>query len=492
MGASCSIVSVIDEKERRIQLTKYYNSLQYFEVYLSIKNILINDIYNQKDISKKEVYLIEKKSIQLFIDKLNNAFNFLQEGYEEELKNVEEKIKEEFENYEHETPTFYSYYQQCEDKMKENIRNENQDKNDFVIADEIFIRNFEFKGAKFMSVNIINIQYKDNENYCINILFPASQKKINAREKKDKKGFFEFYEPKEKVEDKNKSNNILINEEDKNDREKERFKLMIKSICRCLISLGSFKNFFLVDGNKINKDTNKICKIFFDMIQENNRNDQLDCSKLIKDFPLANLYEAKKNIIEFIYTEIHKELINNNSSNNNNMIIKSKKSQISKIFFFQLGTAYRCQNCGEFSQDCVYSNIEFSLKNVFNYKKGPNGLNIFDCLDYVINICQKCSMKNNSFYKINPTSEILTFILNRGNDFKDNIQFTIDEKINLDKYFEEDNKDKYEFELIEYSSYYSDKNIFYTYYKNENENNNWYYYDGTSSKYFFNSSFHFP
>ena len=257
MGTSCSTVSVKDIET----LKKEYNSKQFFNAYLNIKNVLINDIYDTHDekMPSKEFYLIKTGSINKFITILDQIFDFLEEEKKDELNNEEERIKKEFEDFilKEETAIIYSDYKLCEKIFKDK---KNTSGNNFIIVDKNFIRNFEIRNANFMNVNM-KIK-KDNNECSIEIKFPASQKIIYAREKKDEKGFFEFYKSEEKTDN---SNNNLKSED--NEKEEERFKPMIKSICYCLINIGSLKSNFFLNGDDINKGIGKICKIFFGMIE---------------------------------------------------------------------------------------------------------------------------------------------------------------------------------------------------------------------------------
>ena len=133
------------------------------------------------------------------------------------------------------------------------------------------------------------------------------------------------------------------------------------------------------------------------------------------------------------------------------------------------------------------NNIIFPLKEIIKFKNKSSELNIFDCFDYLtskkiaINDDGYYYNKNNSvnsIYSINSTKEILTIYLDREDDFKNEINFSLDFDIDLSKYFF--NKEiKHNFELIGFCSFYKDKKICFPFYKNY-EDNIWYYYDGLS------------
>ena len=500
------------------ELIREYKSVQLFNAYSSIKNVL-RKIYNEEDMSNKKVYLIGAYSISKFIEILkdNKIFENIHEILElkkNEKNSNEEKLKESFKDFDFKNvnPEIYSYYPDCE-----KIFNDGNDvKNEFVIVDGVFTRNFLISDAEYKYVYIEQIS-KIEDEYIIKIKFPITQSIIIAREKEDKVGLFKFIKLEEKKENEIKDEAESKNEEEKNENEKEHKKekenekekeieSMIKSICFCLINIDSLKKYFLINGNKVNNDNNKICEIFFEMI---NANDKLDCSRLIdiiKESKLGNI----KEIIPFIYNNLHKELVlndlrekgNHNINNNLNPQNLAKiKSKISEIFYIYLVNIFKCSNCQNIIKEntSIYKYFEFNLKEILAFKKDKKELNIFDCFDCLnINktvnyLCLKCSNRNiNSFYKIEPKNEILTIILDRGINFQDNITFNLDynKNINLDYYLKDSSETKFEFELINFSSYYPDENKFYSFFKNTD--GNWYFFNGEKINQCNNESFGIP
>ena len=454
------------------ELVKEYKSKQFFNAYLSIKNILYKNIYPEKDISNKEVYLINTSSIINFIKKLidKKIFEDFQKNQEIEINEKEVELKEDFQNFDLKevNPKINSYYPDCKEIL------ETQEENEFIIVDKYFIRNFKIKDAEYKYVNIINIS-KINNNYCIKIKFPIFDKVIIAEEKQNNPGFFEFTELEGNKENEIKIKEILISEDRENEEEKKKFESMIKSICYCLINIKSFKNYFFRIGFKIKEDNNSFHKIFFDMIQQNNVNNEC-FSNLIKNINKDTLV----NIINNIYNKLHEE----------ELVLENSEVKIKEMFYFTItNPLYNCQNCGMISQKgALCKSIEFPLKAVLNFKNGNKQLNIFDCFDFWSNYpCQNCKIQIKNFSRMELNNEILTIILNRGNNFEDDIEFNLDYDINLDQYLEENCKNKYnyKFELKGFLSYYPDKKEFHSFYKNIN-GNNWCLFNGSNINQFNN------
>lgn len=468
MGASS------DKEKSRDELIKEYKSKQFFNAYLSIKNILFKKIYPKNQIPNKEVYLIGTNSLQNFIKILEN--NKIFEGFHElKIKNQnlniekEEKLKEAFKDYslKKDIPKIYSNYPDCKEIF------EKQKNNEFIIVDADFIRNFKISDAKFKYVNIIEIE-KDN---LITIKFPITKKIIIAKEKDNKAGFFEFTKLEENKENENinGAEEVLISEDGENEKEEKRFESMMKGICYCLINIELFKNYFYRIGDKIKKDNDSIYNIFFEMIQQNNVNNEY-FSNLINVIKKDTLL----NIINIIYDKLRKEEFKLENSDVN----------IQEMFYFKItNPKYKCQNCGKITQkDSLCNSIEFPLKTILNLKKGKNQLNIFDCFDFWSNYsCPNCKQQINNFYnRMELNNEILTIILDRGYNFGDDVAFNLDYDINLDKYIGENSKNgyKYKFELKGFLCYYRDKNEFYSFIKNDD---NWDCFNGTDVKQFNNN-----
>ena len=144
--------------------------------------------------------------------------------------------------------------------------------------------------------------------------------------------------------------------------------------------------------------------------------------------------------------------------------------------------------------------ILIDYKSLINFKNQKDILDIYDCFDYFAqnnNIEEKCKICTNPiipFSIIKPLGEIITIILDRGEDFKNNIPFKLDfhNKMKFYEYLEKDSKDKFIFELIAFSSFYLDEKKYYSFYRNEDKNDSWYYYDGTNSLKFDSEEYGIP
>ena len=472
----CSGVNVKSEGE----LIKEYKSKQFFNAYLSIENVLFKKIYPENYKSNEKVYLISTKSILNFIKILNDN-NIFEDFHDRFLENKnlniekEKKLKEEFKNFSlrQVIPIIYSNYPDCKEIF------EKQENNEFIIVDGDFIRNFKISDTKFKYVNIVNI-IKIEEYYLITIKFPITEELIIAKEKVDKAGFFEFIELEENIEN-NENNNEepkeeLIIEDGENEEEEKRFESMMKSICYCLINIDSLKNYFYRIEFKIKEDNNPIHKIFCEMKQQNNDNEYF--SNLISNLIKIINKDTLINIINNVYNKLHEE----------ELVLEN--SDIKEMFYFKITNAEsKCQNCDMIisQNNFFYKSIEFSLKAILNFKKGKNQLNILDCFDFWSNYsCPNCKIQINNFYRMEPNNEILTIILDRGDNFEDDIDFHLDYDINLDKYIGENSKIKceYKFELKGFLCYYPDKKEFYSFIKNAN---NWDCFNGANINQFNNN-----
>ena len=118
------------------------------------------------------------------------------------------------------------------------------------------------------------------------------------------------------------------------------------------------------------------------------------------------------------------------------------------------------------------------MKNTILFKHPKKEINILDCFDLLIieNIlfdkrCQICSAQIKSFNKIEAINDILIIILSQDINFKEGESFKLDYNINLEKYFQNNIQNKNEYELIGFLSYFPDKDINCSFFKN---NNKWY------------------
>ena len=458
----------------RAKLIKINNRKHFFSAYSSIKDFIIGSI----DMINKEVYLIESNSISNFLKLLNEYKVFENLNKNEELNKIEEKLKTKFEDYsiQDNNVIIYSNYQACKEASK------NESNNIFIIVDENFIVKYEVKNAKYKEVKIIEKYDKH-----LKIIFPISQKTINAEEIENKKGFFKFC-PEEENENNNR-NEINIIETNEN-KEEIRFNSMIKNICYCLIKIKTLNYYFLCCGDII-KENKYISKIFFDIIEQRNISGKIDCFELSKIFKSQKLSEIKT-IIDYLYINMHDELKENNLSNNNIFINNRSLNQtgedsiIKKIFYFYNTIYYKCSVCNNNSSNISFMNIiSFPLNIISKYKKSKKLLNISDCFDYFISTqnieCPNCTNRSNSYYysKIKSINEILTIVIDRENNLINDISFQLDFKLELSKYCL--NNEKCELELIGFSCYDNNKDIYYSYFK-MNPENKWYYFNDTKEK----------
>ena len=376
---------------------------------------------------------------------------------------LENKLKKKFEEYKLKKGDniIYSNYKQCEEVIK------NTNDNEFIIVNEIFLKNFEIKNAKYSFIKINKIYKDKNDQLEIEIKFRITEDIINSREKVNKKGFFEFYK---KEENKGKKNKLIIDNKVKEKDEKIDYS-MFKNFCNSLIKINILNYVFLSCGDII-KENKKISRIIFNLIQKRNINCELEYSKLDGIVKLNKLDKIEK-IIGYLYEEMHNELRN---ANNDSSIIKS-------IFYYQFTINYNCINCPCKSNEKQISNyIIFPLINIFDFENYQ--LDLFDCFDYItkenIQLCNKCN-KNSKIKssKFNYINDILTIILDLGNDSNKEISFKLNfNNIDLKKYFYESTKCNCKFELIGFCSYFRKENKYISYTKNQIENK-WYDINGS-------------
>ena len=402
MGASCSKE---EDKDRKI---KQYNGELFFDAYSSIKNILLKHIYKENK-KEKEVYLIKKNSIERFLNKyILKDFNFFEyfstKEYLEKKEELEKKEKElqlKLEDYLLEkNPTLYYNYDQYIDIIS------GKEKNEFIIAGEDFVENFKVEDPRYKDVLIFDICKKDK--IYLKIKLKASGAIINAREK-DEKGFFEFYEEPKKEEKKeegkeNKEAKGKENEEKSkkdlisDDGKKDILLSMKKSICYCLIRIKIFKG--RLQTNSFKKENNSICKKFLELIGQENNN-QLDFTKIFDLKKQDDLHNVN-NIIEFLFSKMHEELVYNKINNSNGLIyinIDKESTLLSDIFYFQKIVKKHCDKCNIdiWNEPYIMKKILFDYQSLINFKNQKNSLDIYDCFDYFVQInnfnenCKKCS-----------------------------------------------------------------------------------------------------
>lgn len=199
---------------------------------------------------------------------------------------------------------------------------------------------------------------------------------------------------------------------------------------------------------------------------------------------LNNAYDTyeRKNpneLICFILKTIHEEFISQNKNINqilninrynkneviNNGIIIYQSTNISIISnnlnWFEIRES-KCSICNNIMYSFLtFNNLELDISECLKSKDNNNKnefLTLYDCLEYYIStkqrhlLCENCKRKTSilTISKIYSSPNIFLFLLNRGTDFdgKNNlldIHFHIDDKINLNKYIENNNvPNKYE------------------------------------------------
>ena len=173
-----------------------------------------------------------------------------------------------------------------------------------------------------------------------------------------------------------------------------------------------------------------------------------------------------KDLLLLILIKIHDEL--NNPSHNDNKInlnnitkelyefrqnyYSQNYSIISKLFFYEKCNTLKCQNCNyTINKYHSFNIIEFPLEEVKLYKEKkylsvPEIINLEDCFEQSEQLevfrglkqiyCNKCHKNTTtlSYNKLYTCPEILTIILNHGEKFNLNIQFSFKEIISINKY----------------------------------------------------------
>ena len=137
---------------------------------------------------------------------------------------------------------------------------------------------------------------------------------------------------------------------------------------------------------------------------------------------IINNYQQKNQIIP--NQELSRALNNFN---------KDGISMISEIFYFQNIISYQCQRCKNVEyKSSIDNHIKFELTQISPFCNSQKDLNIINCFNYLIsqknenNICSFCRNNNSiSYFRLYSINDILTIILDRGKDFKDDIKFNI-------------------------------------------------------------------
>ena len=206
-------------------------------------------------------------------------------------------------------------------------------------------------------------------------------------------------------------------------------------------------------------------------------------------------------ILDKLHEELNKKINENNfqqfNQYNDEEVINKGKSNyemnnssiISKLFNFYILKEIRCNQCA--TRKYLLQNFftfELDLSGYYNLRK-KNRNSIYDFLDYAVErkkiaqiFCEKCNKLCGAdllMYFINKP-EIFVFILDRG-DFDTNlmnINFIIDEKINIRNYFYYA-EESIEYKLIGIVSIY---NKYISFIKDENDNSWYLFYDCNAKK----------
>lgn len=199
---------------------------------------------------------------------------------------------------------------------------------------------------------------------------------------------------------------------------------------------------------------------------------------------LNNAYDTyeRKNpneLICFILKTIHEELISQNENSNQilninrynknevitNGINKYLNTNISIISqnlnWFEINES-KCLVCNKIMYSFLtFNKLELDILQCLksNNKNKNEYITLYDCLEYYIStkqqhlLCENCKRNTSilTISKIYSSPNVFLFLLNRGTDFDDknnllDIHFHIDDKINLNKYIENNNV-PYKYEL---------------------------------------------
>ena len=253
---------------------------------------------------------------------------------------------------------------------------------------------------------------------------------------------------------------------------------------QCLSNIESLTNYFLLKKEKFLKipkysNVKKISKAYSDVIyhlwDENNKTKEFNptyfkeiISKEDKKFEGTKANDSK-DLILLLYQKMHEELNTKNIYKNNeknindldpeiqylkckNRFESRNKSIISDLFYFIQVNIKRCLICGTLTYTfSIYNILIFPLEKarIFKEKKQQNfeNVNLSDCFEYHISeknplldkyiYCNKCKQNTNYVVssRISSLPEILTIILNRGDNLQFDVEFQINHNIDdLDKY----------------------------------------------------------
>ena len=420
---------------------------------------LINDKLLSNNDATLNYFLISAKSIPNFYKIIiKNIIN--KEDISEDLYNyiLEENIK------------IYDDINECK-----NILDNNNDKNEFIIAGEIFKKNMEIDVGEEVTITKKNsklyIEFDNNEGIIIinpksNISYKFFELAITSVENNDN------YKYITKLEEINQSDVY-----------------MFICVINTLINIDVFKNLFLNNEQIIKNNINReISNIFLDIIKKWNENPTKELINLYKNFMSKNIMSESRILIELLIKQLFQEFKQSNSFRD--------------LFCFQDRINYKCENCNykyyNPQDDCLYLSLNFILEYVIDSKAKKNinfiDINIKDCFFHELmsrnNKTYKC--QSNSSHKLRPIYNILKFpkllifTLDRGKNEAtyEDIVFDFEFELNLKNL--EQNNQEVKYKLIGIISYKKDTELVNKYYNvsfyKDTNNNDWYFYEKNTTK----------
>jgi hypothetical protein len=172
----------------------------------------------------------------------------------------------------------------------------------------------------------------------------------------------------------------------------------------------------------------------------------------------------KNNNFDFLSTDLYDAQCSKDLNDFRNTYFKNK---LSIIFYEFFGFTKRsfcpfCQNC--FTEEQIIKMLTFPIKEINKNKNKNNTISISDCFEYALkknidstfycNVCQKSCPNNQG--KILYAPQTLIINLDWGNQFEYEINFEIEEYLDLKKYIENEKSINF-YELIGVISYFKPK-----------------------------------
>ena len=468
-----------------------------YETYGSI--ISMSDQIGSKKELIQNIYLILTKSIKNFINALVD-FNSLSED-ERSSENLLEQLGERFAEYDAEKHIeIYYKLEQFEDII-------DTEDNEFLIMDKESFPEMAMELKKH-SEKMVKLIKKENN---FEIRLEGRKEKIILKQIKN--GFYKI----DRIIYGGEDNNTQISQKEinilqKNDNYTNDISNIV-SFLDCLKNISKLKKYFLENKNLFSSnEINKIySKLFYNYLTTNS------IEILIKEFiqDRNDLFNNNK-LIECFYDKMHSELNEKENKIQQSELFEGKhlrelsnkcredfcnnnKSIISDNFYFEEISILHCKKCNKNCYRTRFMNkLVIDVEELRKYKLGKyqyfESLNIIDCLKFFVaqnkdnkSKCRNCNDENlDIINKINSPPEILTIILDYGEDFKNDSVFSIfpknddDLSINIDfsifKWNENDKSknDIWNYNLIGFCSYYNnDEGKYYRpFYLGEN--NKWY------------------